>query len=272
MSVTAIDWALRKVKGVTATQKLILICLANHAGPDGSCWPAQKTLASYSGLARQTINRTLSELENSGLISSLRQKDKAGRDIGKLYRLEMADSLGVSESDTGVSKSDTRVSESDTGVSQGDRGGVSQGDTGVTQGDTEPSCKSSKREPSCKPRGKVAILENPLPDQVGEDLWIDFIEHRRALNSPLTESSVHHLAHELLRLMGSGNDPEEVIRQTIIRGWKGVFPLQTREKKGAAGGRQKTFDEIRRENTKSAKDRVLAQMKGEDDGKKTFDL
>lgn len=87
MSLEAILWALRDVKGVTPTQKLILIGLGNHVGPDGSCWPSQTPIAEYTGLSREAINRNLSELEQRGIIKSIRNKDKAGRDVSKTYIL-----------------------------------------------------------------------------------------------------------------------------------------------------------------------------------------
>ena len=104
MSVQAIDWALRLVKNVTPTQKLILICLANHAGPDGTCWPSQTVVSDYSGLSREAVNRNIKELESLGLIETERKKDPDGRETTKRYRLRMADSLGVIPNHTGGSE------------------------------------------------------------------------------------------------------------------------------------------------------------------------
>ena len=101
MSVQAIDWALRLVKGVTPTQKLILICLANHAGPDGTCWPSQTILSDYSGLSREAVNRNMKDLESAGLIASERRKDPDGRETAKTYRLKIVESLGVILDHTG---------------------------------------------------------------------------------------------------------------------------------------------------------------------------
>ena len=100
MSVQAIDWALRLVKNVTPTQKLILICLANHAGPDGTCWPSQTVVSEYSGLSRDAVNRNIKELESLGLIGTERRKDADGRETTKIYRLKMAESLAVLQDDT----------------------------------------------------------------------------------------------------------------------------------------------------------------------------
>jgi DNA-binding Lrp family transcriptional regulator len=113
MSLEAILWALRDVKDVTPTQKLILIGLGNHVGPDGSCWPSQTLIAEYTGLSREAIYRNLSELERRGIIRSIRNKDNAGRDVSKTYILpvrsepeskNMARMRGETESLTGMSK------------------------------------------------------------------------------------------------------------------------------------------------------------------------
>ena len=62
------DWALRIVRGLSPTQKLILICLGNHAGPDGKCWLSQALISEYTELSRETINRNLVEMEKKGII------------------------------------------------------------------------------------------------------------------------------------------------------------------------------------------------------------
>lgn len=168
MSVQAVDWALRLVQGISPTQKLILICLANHAGPDGRCWPAQETLSEYSGLARQTINRTLSDLEQGGFIQSSRRKDEAGRDLSKVYRLNMAKTRGVSESDTGVSEGDRECH-------PGRQGGVSESDTKQQQ---EPSLEPSKKT-TTKEQENVVVSSGNVGQQKsegknpGSDLLLD---------------------------------------------------------------------------------------------------
>ena len=128
MSLEAILWALRDVKDVTPTQKLILIGLGNHVGPDGSCWPSQALIAEYTGLSREAIYRNLAELERQGIIKSKRNKDDAGRDISKTYILpvrsepkykNMPKMRGETESLTGLSNRQGCETESLTYKSQG---------------------------------------------------------------------------------------------------------------------------------------------------------
>lgn len=106
MSLQAMDWALRTVQGITPTQKLILICLANHAGPEGTCWPSQNILSAYSGLSRETIYRNLSDLEKQGLIRSIPRQDQSGRDLSKTYVLNITKEEGSRrESSSGETQS-----------------------------------------------------------------------------------------------------------------------------------------------------------------------
>ena len=49
--------------------KFVLVGLANHAGPDGSCaFPAVRTLTRYTGLSERTVRACLGRLEAAGLI------------------------------------------------------------------------------------------------------------------------------------------------------------------------------------------------------------
>jgi biotin operon repressor len=175
MSVQAIDWALRLVKNVTPTQKLILICLANHAGPDGDCWPSQTVVSDYSGLSRDAVNKNMKELESLGLIASERRKDSDGRETTKKYRLKMAESLGVVQDYTGGAemrgrcspelhpiKSTTNEEENDkspdiAGCSPELHRGIGERHTGVVQNytDCSPGLHKSFRKESSKEETKT---------------------------------------------------------------------------------------------------------------------
>lgn len=52
-----------------ATQKLVLLALADHADDGGVCWPSVTRLEQRTGLGRRTIFRALDELEEAGHIS-----------------------------------------------------------------------------------------------------------------------------------------------------------------------------------------------------------
>lgn len=64
MSLQAMDWAIRMVQGISTTQKLILICLTNHAGPDGTCCPSQTIVSDY--LSRDAVNKNMNNRRERG--------------------------------------------------------------------------------------------------------------------------------------------------------------------------------------------------------------
>jgi DNA-binding transcriptional MocR family regulator len=68
MSFSAFRWAVTQT--APTQSKLILILLANRANDVGQCWPAYKTLAIESGMSRRSVIRSITKLEELGLIRS----------------------------------------------------------------------------------------------------------------------------------------------------------------------------------------------------------
>lgn len=95
----------------------------------------------------------------------------------------------------------------------------------------------SKTPPDPQPKPPVkrrSTAEPQLPDWLPKASWDEFTEHRRALRKPLTQLAKTKIINELDRLRASGNDPAEVIDQSIRSGWIGVFPLRPAHARGAS--------------------------------------
>ena len=65
-----------------------------------------------------------------------------------------------------------------------------------------------------------------LPDWIDKELWTDFMEIRKKKKAPQTEHALALLIKELEKLKVAGDDPNEVLKKSIMNGWKGVFPLK----------------------------------------------
>lgn len=85
MSNRYITWAF-DVKGVTPSEKLVLIKLADQANDDGNCWPAQSTVASDCCLTRESVNRIIKKLADRGLVEVIARKQE-GVALPNLYQL-----------------------------------------------------------------------------------------------------------------------------------------------------------------------------------------
>ncbi|MHB1285524.1 MAG: helix-turn-helix domain-containing protein [Leptospirales bacterium] len=331
MSLQAMDWALRTVQGITPTQKLILICLANHAGPEGTCWPSQNIISDYSGLSRETISRNLSDLEKRGFINSVQRRDESGRDLSKIYILNITKeeglrtepSSGETENHRGVTQDHTgggklrggcdvgshpvksRFSEH-RGVTENHRGCDAGSQGGVTQDHTSKEnlsyrTKRSKTPPTPKTRTSTdpasgntkegreknsssGVRDNPkeaektakgdgspsrqntssdeiiLPDWLDPKDWNDFLSFRREIKAPMNAVAQRRAIIQLEQLRNEGQDPSQVINQSIVNGWRGLFSVKDRFHRRDSP--PKTFEQIKAERTHAAAKRVLDEIYG----------
>jgi len=75
---------------------------------------------------------------------------------------------------------------------------------------------------------KKYIKKKPLiPDFIDKELWGSFLEMRKKKHALPTDKAVELLVKELEMLRTDGNDPNEVLKQSIMRSYTGVFPLKT---------------------------------------------
>jgi pyocin large subunit-like protein len=72
-----------KVRGITPTQKLVLLCIVSYYNAaQRVSFPSQSTIAAETGLSRRTVIRAINDLEELGLI----HKQKLKRDSGEWWR------------------------------------------------------------------------------------------------------------------------------------------------------------------------------------------
>ena len=52
----------------TASQKLVLLCLGDHADENGVSWPSLARMVHWTGLNRVTLFKGLKDMENAGCV------------------------------------------------------------------------------------------------------------------------------------------------------------------------------------------------------------
>lgn len=77
MSVQAITWALDQTCA-TATEKAVLLVVANYVGPDGTTFVGQETISEQACCSVKTVERALSAFEKAGWITRERRHRKDG--------------------------------------------------------------------------------------------------------------------------------------------------------------------------------------------------
>lgn len=94
MSVRAISWALDEVDGLTATQKCILIALADRCNQDYECWPSYDDIQRRTGAKRHTISRSIQKFVAMGIMEKRRRFSNSS-----IYRLIISDHMDTAISD-----------------------------------------------------------------------------------------------------------------------------------------------------------------------------
>ena len=85
MSVKALTWAFDQP--ISATDKVVLLALADYANEHGLCWPSISSLVQRAHVGERTVQRALQSLEDAGFITRERRKRENGSDTSNIYRL-----------------------------------------------------------------------------------------------------------------------------------------------------------------------------------------
>jgi len=216
MSFNAMAWASKQKTG-NPTRKLILLMLANNANDEGYCWPSISTIARDCEIKKDAVIRNIRALEEAGLLKVVRRK-KDGVNLPNHYQLM----VGVREG--GV------VAQSDKGSSSERQGVVAQSDSNLS---TEPVNETITPPTPSKKSSTKKQNTLDLPDWLDKEAWDEWEQHRREIGKKITPASMRK---QLKLLEQYKSQQREIIEQSILSGWQGLFPPKEFRATGRSSG------------------------------------
>ena len=78
------------------------------------------------------------------------------------------------------------------------------------------------------------------PDFIDPESWEAFRDMRKRIKAPLTPYAERLVIRELVRLKCSGEDPQACLDQSIMLGWRDVFPVRDKGLRSASTGAEAT--------------------------------
>lgn len=189
------------------TVKLVLLALADCANDEGLAWPSITTLARKASVGERTVQRSLVEARSLGLI---KREEVTGR--GCKYTFTP---YTPRHSGTPATKSPPpTTTQTPATVAPHPRHSGTQ----TINEPLEPSidAKASKRVRERKP-------EIVIPDWIPQSAWTGWLASRKAKATPHV---VELAIGKLEKLRRDGHDPGEVLNQSSLNGWRGLFPLK----------------------------------------------
>ncbi|HDT0721566.1 TPA: helix-turn-helix domain-containing protein [Proteus mirabilis] len=264
---TGYVWDACAVSGVKGTKLMIMVRLADYSSDEGVAYPSVETISRQIGAGISTIRNACNELERDGWLVK-KQRRNGNRNASNLYFLNVdkLEKIALeenaklrkqrerlsnfhrpdsdrSDSDRTENSKNVRFDPPESGVQGGFHPPESGGDPQVNS-KHDPQV-SSKHDPQELLEGKKSKNKfDPKlakPSNVSDEVWQDWINFRKEIKKPLTETMCKQQAKKLSLC----TDANTVICNSIANGWQGLFPersvVQTQKVNSHTGFSEKDY-------------------------------
>ncbi len=259
---TGYVWDACAVSGVKGTKLMIMVRLADYSSDEGVAYPSVETISRQIGAGISTIRNACNELERDGWLVK-KQRRNGNRNASNLYFLnvdklekialeenaklrkqrEKLSNFHRSDSDRTENSKNVRFDPPESGVQGGFHPPESGGDPQVNS-KHDPQV-NSKHDPQELLEGKKSKNKfDPKlakPSNVSDEVWQDWINFRKEIKKPLTETMCKQQAKKLSLC----TDANAVICNSIANGWQGLFPersvVQTQKVNSHTGFSEKDY-------------------------------
>lgn len=247
-------WEACAVSGIKGTKLMIMARLADYSNDEGISYPSVETIARQLGAGESTIRGAMSELEDAGwlyregrrkgnrntsnlyYLNAERLEEIALQEIAKVKAARLAKRAPIShppESDG--SKSDPLKSGGSSCFHPPESGGSDRFHPPESGGDPQVNSKhdpqvNSKQDPQITPARKTS-LKSPLDDfdfssfpaMPSDQVWRDYVKHRKAKRAPITQTVVNILGQELTKAaVHAGWTVDQALGEAMAAGWQGL--------------------------------------------------
>ncbi|WP_265495104.1 helix-turn-helix domain-containing protein [Providencia heimbachae] len=234
MSMTLMAKAM-SIKVGNPLRKLVLIKLADNANDKGECWPSYQHIADHCECSKSAVRSHIEALIDMGFLV---KENRLGVNNGKgntsnIYYLDLSNPM-PSESTAPMSPKNIAISNGDSpmppksiAIASDDRPPMPSDGTRTSHSFepvNEPIMEPNK-SPLIPQGGKRErkIKFDPLPvkpENVSDEVWQDWVNFRKEIRKPLTETTCKQLAKKLANC----SDADAVLCNSIANGWQGIFP------------------------------------------------
>lgn len=228
--------AVRDIEKLPHVQKIILFVLSTHIGNNEFAFPSLTTLEKECGITRTSLSENISKLILSGLLTKLppSAEFKSNRykvNFESFYQYRRA-----------TSSPELLVVENyqPSSLELPDQYGRTT--SLVVEDYPKEQLKEIKKQLNKKPSCQDDVIE--LPDFILKEDWEAFLEHRKSLKAPLSSIAQKRAISTLKKLQTEGSNATDVLNQSIVNGWKGLFPVSNNNQRNANGKRKESVSEM----------------------------
>ncbi|QRE00631.1 primosomal protein I [Pseudomonas phage Itty13] len=172
---------------MSATQKAVLISLADNANDEGVCWPSIAKICMRTCLSERAVQNAIKWLASAKIVTV---NERTGR--SSYFTITPAAYAPPQEVRPAAGAPRT--------------------------------VKEPQQEPTKEPKKSAAaqLDLSGFPEQPSPAVWADFLKHRKAKRAPLTQTAVNLLAKELSLAAGSGWSVDDALAEAMAAGWQSL--------------------------------------------------
>ena len=200
------------------TKILLLVLMTYENDNEGYSYPTHDQLMKTTGLSKNTLIKCLNELEEKKYIKRVRSSGINNR----YYISETIEELSSIKIDTGSSiKIDTR---------------------GSIKNDTlQVLYTSNKKEKEKSKTNLDKIIEAYTENDSLKETIKDFIKMRKTIKKPVTDRSLKLTLNKLDQYGRNDLEKIEILENSIMNCWQGVFELKNKKEPIAVGSENKNI-------------------------------
>ncbi|MEY0758071.1 helix-turn-helix domain-containing protein [Providencia stuartii] len=216
-------------------RKLVLIKLADNANDKGECWPSYQHIADHCECSKSAVRSHIEALIDMGFLV---KENRLGVNNGKgntsnIYYLDLTTPVSsesiapVPPKNIAISGGDSPMPPKSIAMPSDDRPPMPSDGTRTSHSFepvNEPIIEPNKFPLTPKgEKGEKKVKFDPLsakPENVSDEVWLDWINFRKEIKKPLTETMCKQQAKKLAKC----SDADAVICNSIANGWQGLFP------------------------------------------------
>ena len=180
--------------------KGIFAYLVTYAGNGNEAFPSLRTISYQLGISKDTAGKYIKELKENGYLE-IEQKKENGRFSHNVYKLIPCPKFTVSESTS----------------------------TDVTiPGNLASNINNNNNNKKEKETTLDKIIKEYTTNNDLVNTLVDFMKMRKSIKKPLTDRALKGILTKLDNLCENEQTKIEILEQSIINCWSGVFPLKAK--------------------------------------------
>ena len=201
----------------------------------GYCWASNRYFAELYSVSIKTISTLIKNLIDNGYIYSEIIYKEGSKEIDKRYLKLVNNPIENIVNTPMEEKVNTPMEEK-------------VKDNNTIFNNTIINNKKEKKEKASSKNNKSEIdmlIEEYTNNTELKNTLIEFVKHRKSLKAPMTTRALKQLMNKLNSLATNDFTKIEILNESILNGWKGVFPLKNNWTPKNKGG----FNNESRSNT-----------------------